>query len=91
VEQFPKNANNCDAMMQAHYEAKNIQEAKKWMNELLALDPYHPSALNTKKDCSGFSPQEITSPPAHNSLFMLPTPPVFHFLSRIGIKRTIEW
>lgn len=49
VEQFPRNANNCDAMMQAYYEAKNIQEAKKWMNELLALDPHHPGALEYKK------------------------------------------
>jgi polyisoprenoid-binding protein YceI len=49
VEQFPNNANNCDAMMQAYYEAKNMKEAKKWMDELLALDPHHPGALEYKK------------------------------------------
>ena len=49
VEQFPRNANNCDALMQAYYEAKNMQEAKKWMNELLALDPHHTSGLEYKK------------------------------------------
>jgi polyisoprenoid-binding protein YceI len=49
IAQFPNNANNCDAMMQACYEAKNLTDAKKWMNELLILDPHHPSALEYKR------------------------------------------
>jgi hypothetical protein len=51
---IPKNANNCDAMMQVYYEAKNFNEAKKWMNELLAPDPHHPSVLEYKRHFNCF-------------------------------------
>lgn len=49
LEQFPTAINNFDALMQLYYEQKNITEAKKWMNRILADDPRHPSALEYKK------------------------------------------
>lgn len=49
LEQFPASINNFDAMMQLYYEQKNIPEAKKWMNRILADDPRHPGALEYKK------------------------------------------
>ncbi|HEY0677474.1 MAG TPA: YceI family protein [Chitinophagaceae bacterium] len=49
LEQFPDSPITHDAIMQAYYESKNIDEAKKWMNKLLLLDPHHPNALEYKK------------------------------------------
>jgi polyisoprenoid-binding protein YceI len=49
LEQFPNSAVTHDAIMQAHYEAKNLEEAKKWLNKLLALDPHHPNGLEYKR------------------------------------------
>lgn len=49
LEQFPTSINNFDAMMQLYYEQKNLTEAKKWMNRILADDPRHPNALEYKK------------------------------------------
>jgi polyisoprenoid-binding protein YceI len=49
LEQFPTAINNFDALMQLYYEQKNIPEAKKWMNRILADDPLHPGALEYKK------------------------------------------
>ena len=49
LEQFPTAINNFDALMQLYYEQKNIEEAKKWMNRILADDPRHPNALEYKK------------------------------------------
>jgi len=49
LEQFPTAINNFDALMQLYIEQKNIQEAKKWMNRILADDPRHPNALEYKK------------------------------------------
>jgi polyisoprenoid-binding protein YceI len=48
-EQFPTSTANHDAIMQAYYASKDIEEAKKWMNKLLALDPHHPNGLEYKK------------------------------------------
>lgn len=49
LEQFPNSPITHDAIMQAYYASKDIEEAKKWMNKLLALDPHHPNALEYKR------------------------------------------
>ncbi|HYE54919.1 MAG TPA: YceI family protein [Chitinophagaceae bacterium] len=49
LEQFPASPITHDAIMQAYHASKNMEEAKKWMNKLLALDPHHPNALEYKK------------------------------------------
>ena len=49
LEQFPTSINNFDALMQLYYQQKNNEEAKKWMNRILADDPRHPNALEYKK------------------------------------------
>ncbi|HYF29544.1 MAG TPA: YceI family protein [Chitinophagaceae bacterium] len=49
LEQFPNSPITHDAVMQAYYESKDTEEAKKWMNKLLALDPHHPNALEYKR------------------------------------------
>lgn len=49
LEQYPTSPITHDAIMQAYYESKDMEEAKKWMNKLLVLDPHHPNALEYKK------------------------------------------
>lgn len=49
LRQFPNSAVTLDAIMQAHYEAKDMEEAKKWMIKLLEVDPHHPSGLEYKR------------------------------------------
>ena len=49
LEQFPNTTITLDAIMQAYYEAKDIEEAKKWMNKILEIDPHHPNALEYKR------------------------------------------
>lgn len=49
LEQFPNSAVTVDAIMQAHYEAKNVEEARKWLNKLLEIDPHHPNGLEYKR------------------------------------------
>ena len=49
LRQFPTSAISHDAVMQAYYESKNMEEAKKWLNKLLELDPHHPNALEYKR------------------------------------------
>lgn len=48
-EQFPTSPITHDAIMQAYLAAKNKDEARKWLDKLLALDPHHPNALEYKK------------------------------------------
>jgi polyisoprenoid-binding protein YceI len=48
-EQFPTSAITHDAIVQAYLAAKNKDEAKKWLDRLLALDPHHPNGLELKK------------------------------------------
>lgn len=49
LEQFPTAINNFDALMQLYHQQKKNEEAKKWMNKILADDPRHPNALEYKK------------------------------------------
>ncbi len=49
LEQFPNTTISMDPIMQAHYELKNFEEAKKWMNKILEIDPHHPNALEYKR------------------------------------------
>ncbi|HYE56446.1 MAG TPA: YceI family protein [Chitinophagaceae bacterium] len=48
-EQFPNSPITHDAIMQAYLAANNREEAKKWLDRLLALDAHHPNALEYKK------------------------------------------
>ena len=49
LEQFPNTTVSIDAIMQAYYSARDFEEAKKWMNKILELDPHHTSALEYKR------------------------------------------
>ena len=49
LEQFPNTTISMDPIMQAYYELKNIEEAKKWMSKILEIDPHHPNALEYKR------------------------------------------